>query len=235
MKLLISILLLLVAGRLQAQGRLVPGVHAVDKQWIKNEDSKLTWYQVDGNSRKKFGEIETTIRVDNRNVIVVTQVSIDTMPSAWIDTTIAGADDLRPIYHSSSNAWRSVVLRYNNNITGVYNDKVNNRITNINDSTIREAYFDSNLYPQLVRWLPLKEGYKQDISIYDFNTTGRSGVMKAAILNTVKGNFKGHVVWVVTVTDEISPEAMTTYYIGVNNRKLWKQEIEMGGRRMVME
>jgi hypothetical protein len=236
MKLFVTIFLLFVAGGILAQTPLVPGVNAVEKQWLKNEDSKLTWYQVNGNSRKKFGEIETSIRVDSRNVVVVRRITIDTMPSAWIDTTIASVNDLSPVYHSSINKWRSLVLRYNRVITGVHNDKVNNEITNISDSTTEGTFFDSQLYPQLIRWLPLRAGYKQDIAIYDYNpAVDRIGKMKASIVNTVPEKLKGRAVWVVTVKDDMQPGAVSTYYIGVADRRLWRVEVENKGEKWIME
>jgi hypothetical protein len=94
----------------------------------------------------------------------------------------------------------------------------------------------------LITWIPLKEGYKQDISIYDYNPSGKIGVIKASVKNVVSGIYKSNKtgnrnVWVVTVTDEIGngKDDFMIYYIDKTNRKLWKQEINAGGRKMIMQ
>ena len=63
--------------------------------------------------------------------------------------------------------------------------------------------------------------------------------MKAFIKNVVKGKIPGkrdREVWIVTVTDDISDnKVIMTYYIDCNNKQLIRQEINMPGRKMVME
>ncbi len=51
-------------------------------------------------------------------------------------------------------------------------------------------------------------------------------------------NFKGEIkqVWIVEVTDDITYNAaISTYYIDKSTRQILKQEIEFGGRKMLME
>ena len=94
----------------------------------------------------------------------------------------------------------------------------------------------------MVAWLPFKDGYKKDLSIYDFNPLGKIGVIKASVLGVKSGiyqtNFSGPKnVWIVTVTDEIggSTNGLMTYYIDKDDRRLWNQEINAGGRKMIMQ
>ena len=101
-----------------------------------------------------------------------------------------------------------MVLNFGNIVTGFYLDKIKKTNTGISDTT-KIDYFDSNLYPSLIGWLPLKDGYTQDISIYDYNPAAKIGVIKAAVKEVKSGTYtsaKSGVrdVWMVTVTDEIN-------------------------------
>ena len=119
-------------------------------------------------------------------------------------------------------------------MTGYYLDKASNKKTEINEKT-SEDFFDSNIYPQLIRWLPLKENYKTNIAIYDYNPK-KSGVLKVNIQNTEKGMFKNIPVWIVKTTDGITDhKVITTFYIDLKTRQLLKQEMDMGQRKMLME
>jgi hypothetical protein len=106
----------------------------------------------------------------------------------------------------------------------------------INETTT-ESYFDSNIYPQLIRWLPLNNGYQKTISIFDYNPNAKTGVIKAFVKNVEKSKILGNRdVWVVIVTDDISDnKAISTYYIDIKTRQLIRQEIDIQGRKMVIE
>jgi hypothetical protein len=188
----------------------------------------------------EIGKVNTSTSSDKKNITVVTQVSMKQMKTPWVDTTVADKNTLKPIRHSSYNGQRDMVLNFGKVVTGTYNNKMKKKQTEIKDTT-NAAYFDSNLYPTLISWLPLKEGYKQDIAIYDYNPDGKIGVIKAFVKEVKKGMYESkksgtHNVWVVTVSDEIGngENGISTYYIDVLDRKVWKQEINAGGRKMEM-
>ena len=136
---------------------------------------------------------------------------------------------------------REMVLNFGPIVTGYYNDKVKQEKIQIIDTT-RTSYFDSNLYPALIAWLPLKEGYTQDLSIYDYNPSGTIGVIGAFIQMVSSGRYQSirsglRDVWVTTVRDEIGGDkhqSSMTYYIDKADRRLWKQEINIGTRKMLM-
>jgi hypothetical protein len=159
-----------------------------------------------------------------------------TSPS--IDSTIADKTTLRPVYHSSHNAQRNMVLKFGDIITGSYADKQKGTIIPITDSAAN-SFFDSNLYPTLIRWLPLRTGYMKDLAIYDYNPRGKTGVMKVSVIcvrqsDYLHQNRELKRVYLVTVKDEIS-QGTTTYYVDVQTRKLWKMVIAVGERKMMME
>jgi hypothetical protein len=68
----------------------------------------------------------------------------------------------------------------------------------------------------------------------------KKGVISAFVKEVKKGNFQTQKsglrkVWVVVVADEISNNTLSTYYIDEQDRRLWKQDINAGPRKMSME
>lgn len=241
MKSILTTILAIITIAGNAQTNLVPGKKSFEKKWIKREAYRMTWYALKDTAKFEIGEVSTQISTDKKNLILVTNVNMKNMKTPWIDSTIANIATLRPIHHASYNMQRDMSLNFGKIVTGFYNDKIKKQHTVISDTTTKD-YFDSNLYPALIGWLPLKEGYKQDISIYDYNPSAKIGVIKASI-NEVKSGYYESIksgirnVWVVTVTDEIGngENGISTYYIDKDDRKLWKQEINVGGRKMLMQ
>ena len=69
---------------------------------------------------------------------------------------------------------------------------------------------------------------------------GKIGVITATIKNTEETNihFKGknRRVWKIKTTDDISDNAVISiYYIEMSTRKILRQEINAGERKMIME
>ena len=130
-----------------------------------------------------------------------------------------------------------MALNFGKVVTGFYRDKIRKKDMTISDTT-RTPYFDSNLYPVLIRWLPLREGFTQKIAIYDYNPSAKIGVISASVDKVSTGTYGSRTsglrnVWVVDVTDEIS-NGKSTYFIDKKDRRLWKQTMEAGRRSMMM-
>lgn len=241
MKFSIMLLFTLSTAAVNAQPVLLPGKKAVEKKWIKNEQYQMTWYALKDTERIEMGKVNTEIIAGKKQLLVITTINMKMMKGPWIDSTIADGKTLAPVYHSSYNMQRDMALHFGNPVTGFYNDKMKKKNILISD-TASGDYFDSNLYPALLRWLPFKEGYTKDIPIYDYNPAGKKGILKASITYVKKGIYNsaasgGHPVWIVRVSDEIGggENGVSDYYIDIADRKLWKQEINAGGRRMLMQ
>lgn len=157
-------------------------------------------------------------------------------PEAWVDSTIVKSSNFQPVYHSSFNSMRNMSLTFNKSkVTGYYLDKETQKKDLVNAATT-SAYFDSNCYPALIRFLPLKENYTSEISIFDYNPAAKKGVIKAYIEKVEKGEYNDKKVWIVQTTDDISDrKTVVTYYIDRMTRKMIKQEINAGGRKIIME
>lgn len=240
MKIVLTSLFVTTLFFVHAQVKLVPGKKSFEGKWIANSSYEMRWYALKDTARMEIGQVKTRISTDKKQLSVITTVEMKNMKNPWVDTTLADGSTLRPIYHSSFNMQRDMVLNFGKVVTGYYNDKVKGNTIQVVDTT-REAYFDSNLYPQLLAWLPLREGYKQDIAIYDYNPAGKKGVINASITAVTSGKYSSmksgeREVWVVTVTDEIgSGNSVSTYYFDKADRKIWKQEIVAGNRKMLMQ
>ncbi|MER3316701.1 MAG: hypothetical protein RIB79_00265 [Allomuricauda sp.] len=233
---------MVLATFIQAQGQnpiLTPDNNPADKSLIKEETYEMTWYILKDTLKMKIGKVRTEMQQKDEEIYIITTVDMQGAPTTWVDSTIVGRKKLAPIYHSSYNQQRDMVLNFSNQVTGYYNDKQSGVNTKISES-VDTPFFDSNFYPQLIRWLPLKNGYHSTIAIFDYNPKSEIGVITATIKNTEKTtlDFKGDPkpVWKVTITDDISKnKAISTYYIDQKSRKILKQEIDLGGRKMVME
>ena len=241
MKVLFFLFLTVAYFKSNAQDFLVPSKKAVGKKWIKNSSYEMIWYALKDTVKFEIGKVNTQISRDHTNLTVVTKVSMRNMKTPWVDSTIANLKTLRPIRHASYNMQRAMVLNFGKIVTGFYNDKISNSSLIVSDTTTSE-YFDSNLYPILIGWLPLCNGYKKDILIYDYNPTAKMGVLKASIKNVSDSTYHTknngiRNVWVVTVSDEIGngQNGNSTYYFDKESRKLWKQEIDSNGRKMLMQ
>jgi len=236
------LLLVVLATSFQAMGQksiLTPENNPVDKSLIHEENYEMAWYMLKDSSKIDIGKVQTEIQKKKKRIYIISTVEMPGAASLWVDSTIVGRRKFEPIYHSSFNQQRDMVLNFSDTVTGYYNDKQSGKKIEISES-VDAPFFDSNFYPQFIRWLPLKTGYNGSIAIFDYNPKSGTGVLSATIKNTEQSTLelKGAIkeVWKVTVTDDISHNtAISTYYIERESRKVLKQEIDLGGRKMVME
>ena len=171
---------------------------------------------------------------------VITTVKMKSSPSSWIDSTIVKRADFSPVYHASYNAQRDMSIHFGKEIKGFYHDKTSGKKTEIAQQ-VAPGYFDSNFYPMLINWLPLKTGFKADLNIFDYNPNGKTGVIKAHILSVSEGKYHtknsgDRNVWIVEASDEISSTGgKSIYHIDQVNRQLYLQRIVIGNRIMEMK
>lgn len=218
---------------------LSPLNNTANKQLINSETSKMSWFMLQDTLKIQIGTIQTQIQKEKEKIYIITTVSMKQSPTKWIDSTIVENETFKPIYHSSFNQQRDMILDFGEKITGYYLDKQTDKKTEISEKADK-PFFDSNFYPQLIRLLPLKNGYSNTISIFDYNPNSKIGVITATIKNTeetsINFNGKKTKVWKVETTDDISNNtAIMNYFIDKSTRKILKQEIDFGGRKMLME
>ena len=220
-----------------SHAQLRPARESFERKWVKSENYDMTWYALRDTARIEIGRISTRINENEGQIVVISTVDMKGMKGTWIDSSICEKTTLRPIRHASYNQQRDMVLNFGQIVKGFYTDKKQGKNTPINDTT-RTTYFDSNLYPVLIRWLPLKNGFTQKIAIYDYNPSAKIGVIGASVNGVSSATYNSQKsglreVWIVDVTDEIS-NGKSQYYVDKVSRKLWKQTMEAGGRNMMM-
>jgi hypothetical protein len=222
-----------------AQSIVKPYSRVIENKWIQNSSYEMTWFAKKDTQMLEMGTVKTEILIKQEQLYIISRVKLKNVNAEWNDTTIADVNSFAPIYHSSYNMQRDMVLRFGNIVKGYYYDKRLSSYSEITDTTVSD-YFDSNIYPYLVRLLPLQDGYSTTLPIYDYNPGGKRGVLNAFVKKVESGTLiidnKTKNVWVVTVTDELSADnkTLSTYFIGKEDRKLLKHEIISSGREMVM-
>jgi hypothetical protein len=215
-----------------------PLKNSFDSGLIKNESYEMTCFIEIDKSEIAIGKINTKIKKNENNVLITTSLKLNESQAKRIETTLAHIDNLKPIYHSSYNKERDVVLNFDEKVTGYFYDKTTDTKNKIS-KTISGSYFDSNMYPHLIRWLPLHNEYHNTIYIFDYNPSNITGVQKTYIKNVEKGKAPRNdnkEVWIVTVTDDISDnKANMTFYIDSNTRQIIRQEVYLQEQKMIME
>ncbi|MGF7218277.1 hypothetical protein GGR92_004454 [Spirosoma lacussanchae] len=231
------LLALCLGSFIRCPAQLVPSRQAYETKWAKPETGAMTWYVIRDTAAFELGSVTSQVVDSKDQLTLITTVTMKGMKGTWVDSSICAKATLKPIRHVSYNAQRDMVLDFDRVVTGFYTDKRLGKTTRISDTT-RAAYFDSNIYPLLIRWLPLKEGFTQKLAIYDYNPSAKTGVITASVNEVSSSTYTSRkvgtrAVWVVDVTDEIS-NGKSRYFIDKADRKLWKQTIEAGGRSMMM-
>lgn len=127
-----------------------------------------------------------------------------------------------------------MALDFGPTVTGFYLDKIKNEKALISDKPTLK-YFDSNMYPVLIGWLPLKYVYTRNIAIYDYVPENENSVREVSITEVKSDEFKTktgmRAVMLVTIVDK---QSNYIFYFDKQDRILWKQEINVGGRKMLM-
>jgi hypothetical protein len=224
----------------RSQQIIVTKKNVAEKKWIHDQSYEMNWTMLKDTVRLEIGTVNISVKVTKKTVLVITEVKIKSAPSSWVDSTIVQKVDLSPIYHSSYNAQRDMVIHFGKDVTGFYRDKQTGKTTQI-AQIVKPGYFDSNFYPMLINWLPLNPKLIADINIYDYNPKGKSGLLKAKIVGVTQGTYQSiklgkRKVWVVKVSDEIGGinGSSTVTYIDQSTRQTYKQHISAGGRSMEM-
>ncbi|MDP9961193.1 DUF3108 domain-containing protein [Chryseobacterium lathyri] len=231
------VLLLVSSINLFSQKLLTPSNSNIDPKLIKDETSEAVWYAENAGTKIEIGNIITELKKLNKtDLLIKTTVKLKQAPDAkWTDSTIVKTANFQPVYHSSFNMMRDMVLKSGKTkVTGYYLDKKSQK----KDLIEMDAadYFDSSSYPMLIRFSPLKENYTADLSIFDYNPDAKKGLIKAYILDIKKTDYNGKKVWAVKTTDDIKDKTtIVTYHIDTETRRILKQDIDLGSRKMTLE
>ncbi|MDV3462927.1 DUF3108 domain-containing protein [Elizabethkingia miricola] len=229
------LLLLLTSVKISAQTLITPSNVKLCQKAIHNETYTMKWFAKQGEQKIEIADVSTEVTKNKNEILIVTSVKMKMASDPWTDSTKVRRESFSPLYHSSFNRQRDMILKFSKKVKGYYLDK-SSKIKSLIYQDNKGNFFDSNVYPYLIRFLPLKENYTATIPIFDYKPTNKKQLLNAYIKNTNVGKLLNKEVFIVTVSDEISGEFSTsTYYIDYNTRQLLKQEINANGRQMTME
>ncbi|GMN11379.1 hypothetical protein MTsPCn9_10140 [Croceitalea sp. MTPC9] len=222
------------------QNAINPSNLKIDKAFVFPEKYTMNMFFVVDSLKRPMGKFHTSLVKKDNNIAITTKLQMPNQPkNQWIDSTVVNSINFEPLFHSSKNPQREMVMKFGEKITGYYKDLMTDSKTQILE-TSTEPFFDSNFYPYLIRLLPLKDEYATTISMFDYNPKSKIGIMKATILDTksieIDFNGKERKVWEVKTTNDISDNKfMTTFYIDKATRQTLKQVTETEQGQLVME
>lgn len=105
--------------------KLTPGNNPIDKNLIKAEITQMRWSMFNDSEKIEIGKVTTNIKKTDDKVFVITKVDMTNATSQWVDSTVAKINNLAPVYHSSYNQNRDMVLHFGETVSGYYFDKKN--------------------------------------------------------------------------------------------------------------
>lgn len=222
------ILFLFCSLSVHSQIVLKPGENTFDKQFLKNSNYEMACFVVRDGKEMEVSSFSVRVHKTPELLSVFTSLKMYSTGEQWLDTSIADANTLEPVYRSSFNPDRELRLKFDREITGYFvNKKAKERIL-INEK-VKEPFFDGYIYPYLLLALPLTSGYKGNMPVYDFKQ-GNNSHFKTTRIEEVKSSmYKSemtgeHQVWQVTVFEEATGEKYH-YFIDKKDRRLWKISI----------
>ncbi len=233
-----TLLLAAATGLCQAQTVLTPGDHSFDKKWLKSGKYEMACFSLDGGRNKT--EISTFVIEINSGsgpLAIYTTLKLPGSDDQWKDTSIVDGHTFKPVYRSSFNRNREMVLKYGKEVTGHYYDKQTKERSAIKEP-VKEAFFDSYSYPYLLALLPLASGYNAHMTVYDYKP-GNTSNIKKTLIEEVKNSLYvseltgEHKSWHVSVYEQATNEKYE-YYIDKETRRLWKIEVFSNGQHILM-
>lgn len=233
MKIIFSILALTVITFVNAQNN-----NTFESKWIKNESYDMTFYSIKDTIKTVIGEIENKLEINEGIIIQSMTFKSKMFKNDFVDVTKYRLSNLKPIFHTSNNDKRFLTVVYGDTIHAIYRNVSDKKITNYIELINNKLnYFESSVYQNIIRWLPLKEGYTNDIAIYNYDPSSRTGIFEVKITEVISEKYqtkKSGVrdVWRVT---ELYENLKTVHYVDKEDRKLWKQEINGGIMAVIRE
>lgn len=226
MKIILSILALTLITFVNAQNN-----STFESKWIKNESCDMTFYSIKDTIKTVIGEIENKLEINEGIIIQSMTFKSKMFKNDFVDVTEYRLSNLKPIFHSSNNDQRFLTVVYGDTIHAIYRSVIDKRITSYVEIINNKLnYFESSTYQNIIRWLPLKEGYTNDIAIYNYDPNSRTGIFEVKITEVISENYQTkkegiREVWKVT---ELYENLITVHFIDKIDRRIWKQEVNGG-------
>jgi hypothetical protein len=107
----VSTILLFVTLTSQSQRQLTPGDKQINTKYLKSETNQMIWYAQRDTALMEIGKVTNQISIKNKKIYIVQQIQLKGQP-LWVDSTVINEKTFAPIYHSSYNAQRDMVMNF---------------------------------------------------------------------------------------------------------------------------
>ncbi len=220
----------------KGQTTIKPDNQTLDSKWLKNGQFEMACFVNHNGQQVPVSSFAIEINANKETVAIYTAMNLAGSDDMWIDTSIADAS-FKPIYRSSFNRNREMVLSFGKEVTGYYYDRQTDQRSTIKEA-VKGPFFDSYAYPYLLALLPLASGFTGTMPVYEYKPDNDTN-LKEAQIEEVRNNVYAsqhtgtHKVWQVSVSEPATGDRYN-YYIDQKTRRLWKVEIETKGQQIVM-
>ncbi len=225
-KIVLSITISLFTTCSFAQITILPGDQIINKSMLKLGITTMD-YSIHRNGKITLvGKYEVAVKSDNKALEVFTTLSKNDKSFPKIKHLVCDANSLKPIICKTLSIDSKLELKFSDKITGFEEERGSETKTTINEK-MKDGYFDINTYPYILPALPLTEGFRAKIPVYNYSAINEAEKFSTVIILNVKSDiyyatFTGnHNVWQVIVLDNTSQKT-TTYFIDKETRKLWE-------------
>lgn len=207
------------------------------EKYIQNEQYTMTFFSVKDTTKTVIGNIQNSIILKDNQILQSMVMQSNFQKSDFIDITMYHLKNLKPFFHSSNNEQRLLTIHYGDTVHAMSRNVADGLIKTYVDIMVRPThYYDSSSYQNILRWLDLREGFQEELKIYNYDPNSKSGLMKVKITGVSSELYNSkklgtREVW--KVSEVYGETAYTTvHYIDKQDRRLWKMEINQG--RLVM-
>lgn len=212
------------------QQTILPGDKSINKSLLKSTSYIMEYSTIQNGAFVSLGNYKVEINYNNQTLDVHATLSFKNKNKPWKDHIVADGTNFKPISFDSERSDRNLNLNFGNEITGYYESHNNQKKTIIKEKS-NGLFFDITTYPYILPALPLAEGYKAIIPVYDYEaSTAKSRYSNVLITGVYSdffsSNFSGiHRVWRVEAFEE-STKQTYQYYIDQTTQKFWEIRLQ---------
>jgi hypothetical protein len=225
--LIVTILLQYISCTCLAQTNILQGDLSINKSFLKSRTTIMEYSSSqNGSALSLVGNYKIEVAYSAQTLDVKTTLSFKNKNTPWIDHLVTDATSFNPISLASQTSSRSLKLNFGNEITGSLQDYNRGTKTTIKEKS-KASYFDKSIYPFTIPALPLKEGYKATIPVFDFEALESNKKYSNVLITGVysvayRSNFTGtHKVWRVEVFEESTQQTLK-YFFDQKTGRFWK-------------
>ena len=112
------IIFLFCSSSLTAQLKLLPDANNFDKKFLKDIKYEMACFALLRGKEIEVSSFVVQIQKKTGLLSVYTSLKMYSTGEQWIDTSVADANTLKPVYRSSHNPNRELMLKYRKKVTG---------------------------------------------------------------------------------------------------------------------